>query len=207
MALFKIRKPIVARKPSSSYFTIRKSSDIKEETLQRLRSFLDVEEPKAIEFLVSFWAEQQSAISYAEIKNMIASWNPSNEILSQWQQEYAALVNNHLAPQWERTMLHAAEERRRQFPLLLYDPAIIATQEYIQQRGAELITMLSNEQRDAIQAIKAMIAQASHYEAMPPDTLARIIRPTIGLGRVATTQTARFLRQFFANQGGFRAAS
>jgi len=27
------------------------------------------------------------------------------------------------------------------------------------------------------------------------------------LGRVATTRMARFLRQFFANQGGFRAAS
>jgi len=168
----------VISKPKGWYTPMKKASDPKDETLRRLRAFLDTEEPVAVDFLVRFWEEQQAAISYADISGMIASWQPSNELFSQWQNEYAALVNRHFAPQWERLMLHAAEERRRQFPALLYDPGVIAAQEYIKQRGAELITLLSNEQRDAIQA---MVAQAANYEAMTADRLSRIIRPTIGL--------------------------
>ncbi|MCL2215410.1 MAG: phage minor head protein [Defluviitaleaceae bacterium] len=156
-----------------------KADGVKEETLQRLRAFLDAEEPRTMDFLTRFWDEQREAISYADIRHMLVAHNPSSALLARWRMEYAQLVNNQLAPEWEKMMHFASAELKRRFPGLIFDPATAAMREYIRQRTAEMVTLLSNTQ---VNAVRSMIEFSAHPEfAVTADVLSRVIRPTIGL--------------------------
>jgi hypothetical protein len=97
-------------------------------TLKRLRSFLDVEEPKAVRWLVNTWNNQQAAVTYKALREAVLSGSISETQLKKWQQDYATLVNTKLAPQWAKAMAAAAEERKNQFPKFLYDPSVGAAQ-------------------------------------------------------------------------------
>lgn len=175
---------------------MRKAGDPKEEALQRLRSFLDAEEPQCVEFLSGFWRGQQARMGYGAIQEMIVSHNPSSALLAQWRQDYAMFVNSTLAPQWQRMMQAAAQERRLQFPGLVYDPMIDAAQEYIRQRSAELVTMFTENQQRAVQQ---MIAQAVQLEGMTADHLSRMIRPTIGLTAPQAKANLRYWHNAWQN--------
>ena len=146
--------------------------------LRKLREFLNAEEPRTMRWLISTWGNQRAVVTYKELREAILNGDISITQLQKWQQDYTELINTKLAPQWEKAMAAAAKEKGRQYPGFLYDPTVGAAQDYIYQRGAELITALTITQHEAI---RAMISQASHYEAITPDALARIIRPTIGL--------------------------
>ena len=157
---------------------IAKAKGKKAATLKRLRSFLDAEEPKTVNWLASTWNSQQNAITYKELREAILSGRMSEEQLKEWQKSYAMLVNNKLAPQWVKAMATAAEEQNKRFPHFLYDPRMGAAQAYIQERGTSLVTNLVAEQENAL---RAMVAQAAHYDGMTADSLSRIMRPVIGL--------------------------
>jgi len=150
----------------------------KQAALDKLVSFLNGEEPKTVRWLVSFWNEQSAAITYADLREAVLSGDITQDQLELWQQDYARLVSDHFAPQWEKAMSTAATERTAQFPAFHYDPAIGAAQEYIQQHGAELVTRMTQVQRDAL---RAMIAQSAQYNSLTADELARMMRPVIGL--------------------------
>jgi SPP1 gp7 family putative phage head morphogenesis protein len=157
---------------------ITKAPGKKAATLKRLRAFLDAEEPQTVRWLMSNWQNQQNTVTYKELREVVLSGGMSQKQLDKWQKDYAKLVNEKLAPQWQKAMTAAAEARKAEFPYFLYDPSVGAAQAYIQQHGAQLITNLVATQRDAIQA---MVAQAAHYDAITADSLALMIRPVIGL--------------------------
>jgi SPP1 gp7 family putative phage head morphogenesis protein len=157
---------------------VAKATGKKAATLKRLRSFLDAEEPKAVQWLVSTWNGQGAAVTYKELREAILGGGMSQKQLEKWQKDYANLVYTKLAPQWHKAMEAAATEIKARYPYFLYDPHVGAAQEYIKQHGAQLITNLAAEQKNAVQA---MIAQAAYYDGVTTDSLSRLIRPAIGL--------------------------
>jgi SPP1 gp7 family putative phage head morphogenesis protein len=186
----------VFRKCERKHAAISKATGKKDATLKRLRSFLDVNEPKTVKWLVSLWDKQQAAVTYKELREAVLNGGISEKQLAKWQKDYAKFVNDYLAPQWELAMTAAADEVTALYPLYLYDPTVGAAQDYIKQHGAELITMLTSEQKTAIQS---MVAQAAHYEGMTADSLAPIIRPVIGLTK---PQAASNLKYYNAVKNG-----
>jgi SPP1 gp7 family putative phage head morphogenesis protein len=166
------------RKPRGKNISLGKSSNANHEALRRLRSFLDTEEPVTVDVLTRFWNEQRAAVGYGEISQMLVTHHPSSVLLTQWRQEYAMLINNRLAPQWANAMSQAAAAYSLRFPQLLYDSLIDSAQAYIRERGAALMTMLTNEQANAM---RALLSQAVSFEGMTADMLSRLVRPLVGL--------------------------
>ena len=96
-----------------------KKSAAKNDILNKLRAFLDAEEPQTIEFLISAWGKQQSAITYKELREAVLSGDISPAQLAQWKIDYSKLVSEKLAPQWEKAMTAAAEKLKQKYPLFI----------------------------------------------------------------------------------------
>lgn len=146
-------------------------------SIRRMQSFLAAEEARAAVWLRNFWARQQNAVQYQELHNMILAWDPSAELLDQWQQEYAHFVTARLAPQWENAMLVSSRTRQAQAGIV-FSPGIDLAQSFVSRHGAEFAANMTITQKNALQA---MISQAIQHEAMTADNLARLMRPVIGL--------------------------
>jgi SPP1 gp7 family putative phage head morphogenesis protein len=168
---------------------VMKARGKKAEILKHLRAVLDMEEPQAVEWLVSIRNGQQAAVTYKELREAVLTGSISEMQLEKWRGEYAELVNTKLAPQWRIVMAAAAAERLKRYPDFVYDPFVGAAQEYIDLRGAELVTNIVTEQRDAIQA---MVAQASYYDGVTADSLSRLIRPVVGLTKPQTLANLKY---------------
>lgn len=164
--------------PRSTTVILEKLKGGKKATLIKLKSFLDAQEPKTVEWLVSFWNAQGNAITYKELREAYLSGGLTDKQLEKWQKQYSNLVNTALAPQWYAAIKDAGKAVQAQYPYFLYEPFVGAMQEYIKNNGAALVTALVNEQGDALQAL---IANAAHYDGMTPDELSRLMRPVIGL--------------------------
>lgn len=145
---------------------IKKSQDKKTNLLNKLRSFLDAEEPKTIKWLVSLWNKQQEAITYKELRDAYLNGGITKKQLEKWQKDYSEFVINKLYPQWQKAIEAAANQRLK------------SMMDYIQNHGAELVTQLTQEQKNAL---NAMIQQSIFYDNMTADELSRIMRPCIGL--------------------------
>ena len=179
----------------------KKAGGRKAAALKRLRSFLDAEEPQAVRWLVRAWEGQQASITYKELREAALGGALAQERLEEWQRGYARLVSEKLAPQWRKAMAAAAGEAQARFPRFLYDPGAGAAQAYVERHGAGLVAGLASEQRDAL---RAMVAQASRHGGMPADSLARLMRPVVGLTR---PQAAANLNYYNARLESIREAN
>ena len=128
-------------------------------------------------WLVNLWGNQQSSVSYEEIRAAVLSGEMSQEQLEEWQYEYTQLVNDKLAPQWRKAMNAAYAEKQSQFKFI-YEPSVNLANDYVQQRGAEFVTRIVSSQQEAI---KNMVARALYVDEMSPVSLSYLIRPVIGL--------------------------
>ena len=156
---------------------IGKSADEKTKLLNKLRSFLNREEPKTVKWLLSFWGEQQEAITYKELREAYLNGYITGGQIQKWQEDYSRLITEKLLPQWEIAMEEAAAEIRQQSDFS-YNSGMETAREYIKSHGAELVTQLTEEQRNALNAV---IRQGAYYDAVTADELSRIMRPCIGL--------------------------
>ena len=153
-----------------------------QEVLDRLNGFLEsadvVEKP--VEFLCGFWKDQQTAITYQELREAVLAGYIGNEILQQWRQDYSYLVKTQLNDMWVNAMQAGAvkqpivEAVAGGFTFQTQSPGILS---WLDQRGAEFVTSCTQQQKDAIAALlsKKMI------EGHTVDELSRMIRPCIGL--------------------------
>jgi SPP1 gp7 family putative phage head morphogenesis protein len=157
---------------------IDKATGGKRATLNKLRAFLDAEEPRTVKWLTSVWEAQGANITYKELREAFLNGYLSEKQIAKWQKDYSNLVKTQLAPQWHKAMDAAAAEIKARYPHYLYNPTMDAVRQYVKQHSAELITNLVNDQIDAL---NAMIQQAAYYDGMTTDELSRIIRPSIGL--------------------------
>lgn len=147
-------------------------------TAQKLRSFLNEEEPKMAKWLVNTWKQQESAITYKELREAYLDGGLTDGTIKQWQTDYAKVVNEQLTPIWENAMKQAVIDANAVYPYYLYEPSVGLMTEYISTKGASLITNLAEDQKSAVQAV---LKQASGYRAMSADEVSQAIRPLIGL--------------------------
>ena len=171
--------------------------------LQMLRRFLDANEPRLVYFLVTFWNNQERAITYKEIREAILAGDIDAENLLAWQQDYTEFVTTYLQPMWVAAINAAANdldqwlrENRMTDILDWYDPAKDGIQEWASTRAAEFVTNSSQQQLDAIRAV---VQRAAILEDMNVDQLARAIRPMVGLTQQQAVANMRYYENLIEN--------
>lgn len=181
MIRFTKPRPVMKAKP--------KSKGGKKATLNKLNSFLKQEEPKTVEILVSNLHAQGNSVTYKELREAYLAGGLTEKQFTTWQKKYSKLVEDALKPEWEKAAALAAQEAKDKYPYFLYEPGVGAAADWIKQHGAELVTNLAQEQKDAL---NAMIQHCSGYTAITPDEAARIMRPCIGLTKPQALANARY---------------
>lgn len=157
--------------------------------LDALYRGLNESEPRVVRFLLSLWQGQEDALTYKELREAYLRGEITAEIYERWTHDYARFVRDHLAKEWENTAKTAASDVAARYPQFLYEPSIEAAAEYIQQHSAELVTNVTEGQK---QAINAAIAHFTGYTAVTPDEAAYILRPMVGLTKPQTLANARY---------------
>lgn len=149
-----------------------------EEVLQKLQSYLDDNMEEPIEILCGFWEDQQNAITYQELREAVKAGALNESLFQIWSQDYSVLVRGRLSGLWENAMKAGSMSQPvmqgRNFEFNMQMPGIM---NWISRRGAEFVTSVSSEQKQAIQALLVKKMTERHTV----DELARLIRPCIGL--------------------------
>lgn len=150
------------------------------EILDRLNGYLEENTAEPVEFLVSFWKDQEDAFTYKEIRQAILDGAISESTLRDWMQDYSIMVSEKMYPVWQKAMVGGSHGQpimdafAEEFVFDLNTPPVMA---WINERGAEFVTSVTTEQKNAI---KAMLSQ--HVNGTyTVDELSRVIRPCIGL--------------------------
>jgi len=147
------------------------------DALGALRTYLDRKEPQLIRVLARTWKNQQDAITYAEIRQMILSGTISVRYLLDWQQDYAQLLAEKIMPMLHESIAFAAATTMERYDYRL-DFAIERMQEYIERHSAELVVQITDSQMAGLQAI---VTKAATLGDLSVDEMSRVIRPTVGL--------------------------
>lgn len=201
--------PFLIKRRKYSPKVIRKARHNQDgqDALDRLNAFLHSEEPDLVRLLTSFWGDQQRAITYKEIRTAIENGYMDLPTLEAWQQDYARFVNEKLNPIWTSAMEYGAAKTAARHPDFFFDPMARSTRDWISQHGAELVTNITEDQR---QAIAAMINR-SISEGWSTDELARAIRPTIGLTKQQTAANLKYYQHvkssLLENNSGMKEAT
>lgn len=160
-----------------------------EEVLGRLKSFLDGDFEEPVRILHGFWKDQQDAISYQELREAVKAGVLDKEVYKAWSRDYSILVSRKLRPLWENAIF-AGSLNQSALSGVSHNFNIKAPRvmEWIQKRGAAFVTAVSEEQKQAIQALLAKKIVESHTV----DELARFIRPCIGLTKGQAKANLRY---------------
>jgi len=167
----------------------RKPGEKHRPLLEKLRSFLEREEPDVIEILLRMWQGQENAVTYKEIREAYLAGAISQDQIEAWQRDYSRMVSEKLLPKFQEAADEAAEEMAGMYPGFLYEPHLSESARFAREHGAELVTNLSMEQRDAV---NAMIRHVTGYTQATPDEAARMIRPCIGLTKPQALANMRY---------------
>ncbi len=167
----------------------KRPSGGKKATLDKLRAFLNQAEPDVVEILMSGFSAQQNTVTYKELREAYLAGGISQKQFEKWQEDYTKLITSTLVPQWKAAAAAAAQEVSAKYPYFLYDPDISSGMSFLRQHGAELVTNIVQEQRDALNAI---IQHVSGYTNITPDEAARIIRPCVGLTKPQALANVRY---------------
>ena len=163
----------------------KKRSTENQKLLDMLDRFIDENESEPIEVLVRFWKDQENAITYKELREMVENQEVDNGALMDWSKDYSILVKEKLVPVLKQAVKEggktiAALHELDNFSFEVTDANIT---KWIDEKSTRLITNLVEEQRDAIQAI----IYRGYSDEIAPEKLARMIRPCIGLTKPQTT--------------------
>lgn len=172
-------------------------------TIKALHAFLDANEPRLVYFLVTFWNNQERAITYKELREAILAGDIDPEWLEQWQQDYSVFVTTYLQPLWLSAIDSAANDlqewlkaNNRTDVMDWFDPVADGIKEWVSQRAAEFVTNSSQEQMDAIRAV---VQRAAVMEDMTVDKLARAIRPMVGLTKQQAVANMNYYQTLLKN--------
>lgn len=147
-----------------------------------MRGHLNATEPKLERWLYSTWTANRDAIKYQELSNAVRDGEIPADWIAQWQQDYTKMVNEKLAPQWEKTMLSSAgaiiRAGEKAGVPLEFGEHMHRVQEWIETRGGELIVEMTASQA---QCIRATLKQHTIIEPMTVAELEKVLRPMVGL--------------------------
>lgn len=146
-------------------------------TLDKLKSFLDENEPQLAYFLQNTWNAQGRAITYKELREAILNGDIDEKIIEDWMQDYNRFVQMHLAPLWRMAMVTANELLSSDRPSFIFDPMQAGVISWTENRAAEFVTNVTREQVRGLREVIKMATQTG----MNVDQLSRAIRPMVGL--------------------------
>ena len=167
----------------------KKRKGRKKAALDKLKAFLKQAEPEAVEILAANFNAQQNAATYKELREAYLAGGITEKQFTKWQKDYAKLITSTLAQKWQEAAVAGAQEVKERYPRFIYEPSMSAGMDFIKEHGAELVTNLAAEQREALNAV---IAHVSGYTAVTPDEAARIIRPCVGLTKPQALANAKY---------------
>lgn len=164
--------------------------------LHRLNSFLNANQRKPARLLISMWKDQQQAITYKQLREAILLGYMTETEFTNWQDDYVAFFNTHLKSILESATFKGGKEIAS--ALLhnpdLYMPMTTGIDNWITVHGAEWITKMGDEAKEAVSSMIRYTAKGH----MTVDELARIIRPTIGLTEPQALANAHYYEKFKA---------
>lgn len=175
----RLRKPLMVTK-----------SKAQRDALRRLNSFLDKNNPQLVKFLLRTWKDQSDAITYKELRESILAGTMTEKQFTDWQSDYVNFFNTVL----KGRLLEATAEGGKGLAAALlsdadiYKPMEIGIDNWITVHGAEWITNMSDEAKEAVSAMIRYTAKGN----MTVDELARVIRPTIGLTTPQSLANAKY---------------
>lgn len=185
---FNIAKRITHR--HGTHRIAKKTSAAGKQVLDMLNSFIEDGKAEPIFWLTRIWNDQQSAITYKELREAILSGQMDEATLQAWQNDYATFVNENLKPLWIDSMTQAAANLTAKYPGYFFDPMEQGVQNWINTHGSEWVTIISDEQREAINAM----LHKSFSGDWSVDELARAIRPTIGLNKMQSMANVSYYK-------------
>lgn len=166
-----------------------------QDALDQLNAFLNASEPEPVYWLTRLWDDQQQAITYKELREAIERGYIDQSTLAAWQNDYANFVNEKLKPIWVDAMTASTAQLMAKHPDFFFDPMAEGVRNWMNTHGAEWVTQMSDEQRDAM---AAMISHAT-TGAWTTDELARAMRPTIGLTKPQATANLKYFQNVKAS--------
>lgn len=167
-----------------------------QEVLRRLEEYLESNCDGPVEILCGFWKDQQDAITYQEIRQAVLDGTISQETIDWWMQDYSILVADKLSSLWTDAIAAGPAGQPildgLVFEFNTQSPGIL---NWLRERGAEFVTVCTQEQKDAIAALVTKKMKESHTV----DELARLIRPCIGLTEGQAKANARYYDNIVAS--------
>lgn len=162
-----------------------------QEVLNRLADYLktDIEEP--VRILAGFWKDQSDAITYKEIRQAILDGYISEGTLQLWAQDYSVLVIEKIYPIWKKALATGSMGPPVMDTIatkFTFDINTSSVMSWINDRGAQFVTMLVDEQREAIKVLLAGHVNGTYTV----DELSRVIRPCIGLTKQQSEANLRY---------------
>lgn len=171
----------------------KKKTRAQYDALHRLNEFLDEECPELVRFLVRTWQDEENAITYHELRDMIIAGALTAAAFEAWRQDYAVFYNRHLKERYDRAAnvgavgasAAASSSTGRTW---IYDPMPAAVENWVAAHGAEWVTKMTDEQREAMQSLIGYAAKGN----MTVDELSRAIRPLVGLNEPQARANLRY---------------
>lgn len=165
-----------------------------QEILDRLRDYLNDKSAEPVELLCGFWKDQQDAITYQELRELVKTGYLDEITARLWQQDYSVLVTERLPQIWGDAIIAGSVSQPvmdgilSSFTFNTQTPGIV---EWVRSRGAYLVTECTQTQKDAI----ALLLEDKIRNTHSVDELARLIRPCVGL----TKGQASAARNYYDN--------
>lgn len=175
-------------------------SDGAQRVLDKLEEFLKNDTiDNFAEILCRFWKDQQTAITYKELREAVINGYISTETLELWSQDYSYLVNNSLNEILVNAMKKGAYSQSlvesasaKGFVFDTQSPGVFT---WLNEHGAEFVTSCTQQQKDAISSLISY----KMIEGHTVDELSRMIRPCIGLTEGQAKANARYYDNIVAS--------
>lgn len=177
------------------YGQVRKAP-AREEALEKLRRFVEGEEPGLALFLARDMGDLAQAVTYRELIDLVLAGKLTEPVLAKWRQMYAVVVSQRLSPAWTAAAQAAGAETESLFPGFRFDPWHSALAQWGQRHAAELVTNSTAEMR---QGIRAALQAGGWGKNLGTDELARVIRPVIGLHKPQVRANQNYYKNLVEN--------
>lgn len=169
------------------------------EVKEALERFLDDSQGiQLIRFLVRYWKDQQTVLTFREIREAILAGDVTRKMMKDWQQDYSRMVAEKLKPTWEAAMEAGALNQMAHKGLdtgFKFRKDHWAVRDWLRDRTATMVTNCTDEQRKAIRNIIADGIQ----NKMSTRELEKFIRPCIGLTKPQAAANLRYYNNIKRN--------
>ena len=190
--MWRFTKAAPARTPREYLIRKARKSKAGKDALKKLNDYLNANTAAPMYWLNNMWTNQQNAITYKELREAIKNGYMDEKTLQAWQQDYANFVSVHLAPIWMQAAQAGAQAiQNAATGGWVFDAMGEGVNDWIAKHGAQWITAVSDDSREAIRALIG----ASTSGQYTIDELSHAIRPLVGLTKPQAEANLKYYTQ------------